>query len=87
MADSPNTTTAPEIPARQSAREIVNELEDDIGAVLDHGEMLRLMAIGLRQLTSDELSPDAFVRLAETIQANGDRLRAAFEKLHNAVGS
>src|SRR5438128_2711830 len=83
MADSPNTTTAPEIPAPQSARAIVNELEDDIRAVLDHGEMLRLMAVGLRDLTDEELPADAFVRLAEAIQANGNRLQENFEKLDN----
>jgi hypothetical protein len=83
MADSPNTTTTPEIPARRTSADIVFDMEEDIRDVGSYARAVFLMAEGFHASLPEEAS--AIQRVASDMEALGNRLTTARHRLHDAL--
>jgi hypothetical protein len=87
MADSPNTTTASEIPAppRNTPAEIVFDMEDDLLAAEGYAQATYLAGVGLIDFNKD--AAQGVIRLGmELIRTTGE-LRDAHARLHEALHS
>jgi hypothetical protein len=81
MADSPNTTTAPKIPGRDTAREIVFHIEDDVRAVREYAKAITLIGFGM----GGDGEGAAVQRLGRDLEDVGERLGKAYRRLHIAL--
>jgi hypothetical protein len=85
MAAQTNTRTLPEIPDRNTPREIVFDMEDDLSAAEGYAQATYLAGVGLIDFNKD--AAQGVIRLGmELIRTTGE-LREAHGRLHQAVQS
>ena len=92
MADSPNTTTASEIPAAKPADKTPNitdmlaDVETEICDIRSHAELVRLAGVALFTENDEEVGT-AIEQLGHDLRDTAERLNEAYKALFHALFS